>query len=180
MSTDDSDRPDDVLGRIAPGERDTRLGGPEGPRPAGSHRRYGPAAGEPTPAREPEDAPTLPRGGLVVMRVSGGYRFSSREVVVYRDGRVLQRRHVDGLSIYRGGAQRLMDDQLAELRQAIDQLEIARSAEARPRQSPDTLAYEIVARAGRRLKRAEAFTGGIPESLAPLIRLLSGLLPPAE
>jgi len=36
----------------------------------------------------PADTLRLPRGALVAMRRSGGLKFRSREVVVYRDGRV--------------------------------------------------------------------------------------------
>lgn len=184
MDTEDRDRYDDSpapgsLGRVGPGERDSQLNAPQQPKPASHRRRYGSPAAQP-PLDEQASAPVLPRGGLVVMRVSGGIRFRSREIVVYRDGRVVYRRHADGTSIYQGGGQRLSEEQLAELQRLIEQLQVPRFAGAGTRQSPDTFAYEIAARSGRRLKTVEAFTGSIPETLAPLISWLAVLMPRDE
>jgi hypothetical protein len=193
MDTEDRDQParEDVLGRIEPGERDTKLDVPaEARTPPTSHRRGTPpplevpdipgATPEPagTAAEAPRDQgpPALPRGGLVVMRRSGGLKFSSREVVVYRDGRVVYRRHDDGLTIYKGSARRLDDDQLALALRLVEQAQFPRFGGFGGRQPPDALAYEIVARVGRRLRMAEVFQGTIPESLAPLIAWLNRLM----
>ena len=138
-----------------------------------------PGATPPEPAEPPatgETGPTLPRGGLVVMRRSGGLKFSSREIVVYRDGRVVHRRHDDGVTIYKGSAQRLTDEQLALAQQLVAQAQFPRFGGFGGRQPPDALAYEIVARVGRRLRMAEVFQGTIPESLAPLIAWLNRLM----
>jgi hypothetical protein len=169
---------DDVIGQIE-GERDTRLqAAPDNKEPA-SHRRRsrGAAPAEPQPSAERDDErPVLPRGGLVVMRRSGGLKFSSREVVVYRDGRVVHRQHSDGMSIYKGSTQRLAGEQLDEAMRLVDQAEFPPYAGFGRRQPPDALAYEIVARSRRRLKMAEVFQGRIPDSLAPLVAWLNRLL----
>lgn len=185
--SDETPARDSTLGHIAPGERDSQLDAPEQPKPASHRRRYGAPADapeQPSPGPPPLDeqasAPVLPRGGLIVMRVSGGFKFSSREIVIYRDGRVVYRRHADGMSVYQGGPQRLSEGQLAELQRLIEQLQVPRFAGPGARQSPDTIAYEIAARAGRRLKTVEAFTGSIPETLAPLISWLAVLMPRDE
>lgn len=174
MSEQDQPSSEDaILGHIPSGERDSRLGGPA--RPGASHRKRNRTA--PTPPPDPEARPALPRGGLVVMRKSGGLKFSSREVVVYRDGRVVHRRHAPGVTIYTGAPQRLADDEIAELSRLIEQAAFPRFVTGAGRQPPDAFAYEIVARAGRRLKETEVFQGGIPESLASLIRRLDALMP---
>jgi hypothetical protein len=108
------------------------------------------------------------------MRRSGGLKFGSREVVVYRDGRVVHRRHDDNFTVYRG-ADRLNEEQLAQLAGLLEQAEFVDPAVA-GRQSADAYAYEIAARVGRRLRTAEASTGAIPEALQPLIRWLSKLM----
>jgi hypothetical protein len=129
-----------------------------------------PAPIDPPPAPEsgPADTLRLPRGALVAMRRSGGFKFRSREVVVYRDGRV---NYDDGESgphtVWTLG-----DAELAELRRALDQAGLAKLPAA-GRQNPDAFAYEIVARPARRVYSVEAFQGSIPASLAPLIQLLN-------
>jgi hypothetical protein len=124
------------------------------------------------PAPESGSAETLrlPRGALVAMRRSGGFKFRSREVVVYRDGRV---NYDDGKSGPRT-VWTLGDDEMAELRRALDQAGFAKLPAA-GRQNPDAFAYEIVARLARRVYSAEALQGSIPASLAPLIQQLGRL-----
>jgi hypothetical protein len=115
------------------------------------------------------DRLTLPRGALVAIRRSGGFRFRSREVVAYRDGRV----NSDD------GEQRprtlwtLGDTEMAELRRALEQANLPKLARSSGRQNPDAFAYEIVGRPSRRAYAAEVFQGSIPESLKPLIQQLS-------
>jgi hypothetical protein len=128
------------------------------------------------PPADAEAVPVLPRGGLVVMRRSGGLKFTSREVAVYRDGRVVNRRHEDGFTLYRGAAERLSERELAELKELIARAEFPRFAGAAGRQPPDRYSYEIAARVGRRLRRVEVFQGAIPESIEPLVRALSALM----
>ena len=129
-----------------------------------------PALVDPPPTPESAEADTLrlPRGALVALRRSGGFKFRSREVVVYRDGRV----NYDDDESGPHTVWTLSDAELAELRRALDQANFAKLP-ATGRQNPDAFAYEIVARPARRVYSAEAFQGSIPASLAPLIQLLN-------
>ena len=153
--------PSDVLGTLSDDPYDSGL---KVNQPLAS------APGDPPPRPEssPADALKLPRGALVAMRRSGGFKFRSREVIVYRDGRV---NYDDGESAPRT-VWTLSDAELAELRRALDQADFAKQPAA-GRQNPDAFAYEIVARPVRRVYSAEAFQGSIPASLAPLIQQLS-------
>jgi hypothetical protein len=115
------------------------------------------------------DRLTLPRGALVAMRRSGGFKFRSREVVAYRDGRVN----------YDDGEQgphtiwTLGDAEMAELRRALEQANLPRLAPTTGRQNPDAFAYEIVGRPSRRAYAAEVFQGSVPDAVKPLIQQLS-------
>jgi hypothetical protein len=133
----------------------------------------------PAPAKQPrppvnplESAPAdtlaLPRGALVAMRRSGGFKFRSREVVVYRDGRV---NYDDGEGSPRT-VWTLSDAEMAELRRVLEAADLSRLPSA-GRQNPDAFAYEIVARPRRRVYSVEAFQGSIPATLAPLIEMLN-------
>jgi|GEM_PF-841152 len=167
-----------ILGQIGQGPYDKRLSTPP---TAASHRkttRESPAS-ETTGGRSaapPDEEPlTLPRGGLVAMRKSGGMRFSSREIVVYRGGKMTYRQSAPAA----GPAvttRHLTLAQLAELHYALQQSDLARLPARLGRPGGDTFAYEIVARVGRTVKAVEVFEGSIPASLAPLIRLLRGLM----
>jgi hypothetical protein len=189
----ENDRPDEneqkpgdrVLGVIPGGPRDSTLeeagmntratsDAPERVEPAvqaqskpgvGSHRRKG-AQGAPVPAEVGKLA--LPRGGLVAMRKSGGLKFSTQQVVVYKDGRA-----VSDTSRGAGGkARKLSDAQLAELYRTLDGIDFSRLEPTIGRQNPDAFAYEIAVRIGRTLYNVEVFDGSIPEEIEPLIRLL--------
>ena len=145
----------DILGKLPGGSYDTGL------------KVNQPPASESAPA----DTLRLPRGALVALRRSGGFKFRSREVVVYRDGRV---NYDDGESGPRT-VWTLGDAEMAELRGALDQAGFAQLPAA-GRQNPDAFAYEIVARPARRVYSAEAFQGSIPASLMPLIKQLNGFV----
>jgi len=150
----------DVLGRLSdePYDSGLKVNQPSAPAPS-----------NPLDAA-PADTLRLPRGALVAMRRSGGFKFRSREVVVYRDGRV---NYDDGESGPRT-VWTLGDAELAELRRTLDQVGFAQLPTL-GRQNPDAFAYEIVARPARRVYSAEAFQGSIPVSLAPLIQQLNRL-----
>jgi hypothetical protein len=147
--------PPDALGTVSGGSYDSGL------------KVNPPSAPTPT-APAPADTLRLPRGALVAMRRSGGLKFRSREVVVYRDGRV---NYDDGESDPRT-VWTLSDAELAELRGALDQAGLAKLPAA-DRQNPDAFAYEIIARPARRVYSAQAFQGSISASLAPLIQQLN-------
>ncbi len=123
------------------------------------------------------DAPLeLPKGALVAMRKSGGLRFTSRTVVIHRDGQVTQ----PGRAAARAAKApaRLNNRQLSELKRAVaSSMLTGAAAKSAGRQNPDAYAYEIVARIDRRVMTAEVFDGSIPGGLAGLIRQLSRYLP---
>ncbi|HYO50376.1 MAG TPA: hypothetical protein VEW94_11055 [Chloroflexia bacterium] len=160
------------------------------PPPRASHRR--------TPRTEASDGDklALPEDALVAMRRSGGLRFTSKSVVIYRDGRVATEGTGYGTA-RRAPAKRLDDEEFAELYRALDmawgQESGARDqgpegeTESFPgqpltsgRQNPDGYAYEIAARTGRHTYATEVFDGSIPEQLAPLIKILSRYMRPAR
>jgi hypothetical protein len=157
----------DVLGRLSDEPYDSGLKGDQPPAPPR------------VPVNPLEDSPAdtlgLPRGALVAMRRSGGFKFRSREVVVYRDGRV---NYDDGESGPRT-VWTLSDAEMSELRRVLDQASFAQLPAA-GRQNPDAFAYEIVARPARRVYSVEAFQGSIPASLAPLIEQLNRFVWAAE
>jgi hypothetical protein len=150
---------------------------------AASHRKPdAPAQGAqpeiPLPDRE--ETLVLPRGAWIAMRKSGGFKFSSREIVVYRDGRVVEQSSGTARRPRAAATRQLTDAQLAELGRLLERANLAALPAVVGRQSPDAFAYELAARIGRRTKTVEVFEGSIPESLAPLIRRLRQLMSPEE
>lgn len=142
--------------------------------PATSHRKPGRAPASQAPSN-PDDLLTLPRGALVALRKSGGLVFSMREVVVFRNGRVMRRSEGAGQALHEDRSLQLPDEQLAELEQHLSQASFPRFAGTR--HSPDSFVYQIAARVGRQLKTAEASRSSLPASLAPLVSWLERLLP---
>lgn len=155
----------DVLGKLSDAPYDSGLKVNQPSMPA----LLDPMPAPINPPKSPADTLKLPRGALVAMRRSGGFKFRSHEVAVYRDGRV---NYDDGESgprtVWTLGAA-----EMTELRRVLDQVGFAQLPAA-GRQNPDAFAYEIVARPARRVYAAEAFQGSIPASLAPLIQQLNG------
>ena len=123
-----------------------------------------------------DDRLTLARGAFLALRQSGGLRFSTREVMVYHDGRVISRRQ--GKLDAREGSRRITSGEVTDLKAAI-----ARSSlHALPRftsigrPSSDGYAYELIARADRKLKSLEFFDGSIPSEVQPLLAQLKTLM----
>ncbi len=193
---------DRELGKLTQALRDTRLQ-PKSPGSEqlsfqGSIRPADQPAGATAPARQPsrkkaapagpavDDRPILPRGAFVIMRRSGGLRFSSREIAVYGDGRVTYRRSEAGARVLRLRAspsaqdvravRQLTEGQVAKLRGALEKIDFAQKRFAAGRQNPDAFAYEIVARVGRAAHFVEAFEGSVPRAFEPLIRQLGRLM----
>ena len=151
------------------------------PAGAGDKAVLGSLGGEPadsqisTPAT-PEDAPlALPKGALVAMRKSGGLRFTSRTVVVHRDGQVSVQSSTRSRSLKPPA--RLSKQQLSSLKRTVAKSVNAATPKSLGRQNPDAYAYEIVARVGQRVVTTEVYDGSIPESMAGLIKDLSQHLP---
>jgi hypothetical protein len=122
------------------------------------------------------ERPALPRGALVMMRKSGGIHFSTREIVVYRNGKA---------SYTPGGAAGGPEDarrwklslaEIAELHSLLDRSGLGQTTPGGSH-GPDSFAYELVGRVGRTVRSAEVFEGNIPAALAPLIRHLRALMP---
>ncbi len=135
------------------------------------------------PAAQPsgrEEALALPEGAWLAMRKSGGLLFSSREVVVYEDGRVIGSAIGGGRPERDATPRRLAAAQLAALRRAVEQIDFGRLPAVAGHQGRDAFVYELVARSGRATHAVEVFEGAIPEQLAPLVEQLNRLLPRDE
>ena len=145
---------DSTLG-VIPKERDSKLDAP-----APKHERL-----------------LLPLGAFIAYRKSGGLKFSSREIVIYPDGRISYGGPDLSKQIYDRATRKLNDGQIARLRKTLDQTGFFRLASAQGNQPPDSFAHEIAARLGNRSHMVEVFDGGIPASLAPLLEQLSAWLP---
>ena len=65
-----------------------------------------------------DDELKLPRDAFIALRQSGGLRFSTREITVYNDGRVIWRRQG---KLHAGeGSRRISPDEVAELKELIE------------------------------------------------------------
>lgn len=140
---------DETLGKLSDGPRDDRL-------------------------QADDDRLKLPRKAFIAFRQSGGLRFSTREVIVYKDGRVITRRQ--GKLGAGEGSQRITPDEVAELKKMIEQSGLFGLPRSIGRQSPDGYAYELIARMGRKSKAIEFFDGSIPFELQPLLAQLKTLM----
>jgi hypothetical protein len=165
----ESPPPGTGLGHAGADSRDTEMSTSA----STSHRKgthQPPDAATPTGRSAPPDPDklALPRGGLIAMRQSGGLRFRSREIVVYRSGKLVSRQLAPAGVEPPSHTRQLALSELVELHHLLNQIDFSKLPPA-GRQNPDAFAYEIVARAGRRMWFIEAFEGSIPESLAPLI-----------
>ncbi len=171
-----------VLASILEGPRDTRLEGyAHAPGTAGDARPMSKSRAQ-NPVAQPserEAALALPEGAWLAMRKSGGLLFSSREVVVYEDGRVTGSAIGGGRPERDAPPRRLGAAQLAALRRAVEQIDFGRLPRE-GRQGRDAFVYEIAARRGRATHAVEVFEGAIPEQFASLIEQLSRLLPRDE
>jgi hypothetical protein len=140
---------DDPLGQLSTGPRETKL-------------------------NPPADRVKLPRGALIALRQSGGLRFSTREVIVYRDGRVSFR--WQGKLDAGESARRIAPAEVAQLQELIERSGLFGLPRSIGRQSPDGYAYELIARLGRKSKAVEFFDGSIPPELQPLLSQLKALM----
>jgi hypothetical protein len=110
----------------------------------------------------PVDEPlALPRGAFLIVRKSGGLRFTSSETAVFSSGKVTR----DGAA----KKERLSAKQVARLRSLLAKSDLPAAVAAGGRHNPDGYAYEIVARIGRKVHSAEVFDGSVPEALKPLL-----------
>jgi len=120
-----------------------------------------------------DDELKLPRDAFIALRQSGGLRFSTREVAVYNDGRVIWRRQG---KLYAGeGSRRITPAAVAELKELIEHSGLRELSNPIGQQSPDGYAYELIARFGRKSTAIEFFTGSIPAEIQPLLTHLTAL-----
>jgi hypothetical protein len=119
----------------------------------------------------------LPLGAFIAFRKSGGLKFSTREIVIYPDGRVSIGGADPSKEAYARAPRQLNNAQIFELRKLLDRAGFFRLPSATGNQPPDAYAYEIVARLGNRSNFVEVFDGKIPDALKPLIDKLSAWLP---
>lgn len=157
--------PESELAAIPQGERASKLEDPAVP------------PRKPTPSKIETLRMQLPLGAFIAFRKSGGLKFSSREIVLYPDGRVSYGGADRSKEVYARATRQLNNAQIFELRKLLDRAGFFRLPSATGDQPPDAYAYEIVARLGKRSNFVEVFDGGIPDALAPLIDKLSAWLP---
>jgi hypothetical protein len=131
---------------------------------------------EPPPPDETLDAFRLPRSAFVGLRKSGGLRFTTREVVVYPDGRVAYDARGVPQKEYTRLRRVMNDGQVISLRKLLDQANFW-ATEGGGEQNPDAYAYDIAARLGQRSNEITVYDGSVPENLKPLIERLSKYLP---
>lgn len=128
------------------------------------------------PADAKPDAFRLPRSAFVGLRKSGGLNFTSREVVVYPDGRVAYDARGVPQKEYTRLRRVMNDGQVIALRKLLDQTNFWMT-EGNGEQNPDAFAYEIAATLNHRSHEIEVFDGSIPENLMPLLERLAKFLP---
>ena len=119
----------------------------------------------------------LPKGALIAFRKSGGVPASTREIVLYPDGRVSFGGPDVAKEMYSHVPRKMNDAQIARLRKTLDHANFLRLSSAQGTPPPDAFAYEIVARAGNRVNSVAVFDGAIPDALTPLVQQLSALMP---
>jgi hypothetical protein len=115
----------------------------------------------------------LPRGVFIAFRQSGGLRFSMREMMVYDDGQVFAR--WQGKLDSGEGSRRLTPDEVAELKELIKHIGLSGLPRSIGSQSPDSYAYEIIARLDHESRSIEFFDGSIPSEIQPLLAQLKTL-----
>jgi hypothetical protein len=120
-----------------------------------------------------DDPLKLPRGAFIAFQQSGGLRFSTRGLIVYRDGRVIIRRQ--GKLGAKAESRRITPEEVANLQETIARSGLEKLPPSIGRPSPDGYAYELIARAGRKSQACEFFDGSIPSEVQPLLNQLKQL-----
>jgi hypothetical protein len=136
-----------------------------------------PAMSNAKPAEKPLD---FPKGALIAYRKSGGLKFSSREIVVYPDGRVTYDGGDTAKSALTRAARRLSDAQVMRLRRTLEQVNFFGMKPPQGQQDPDSFVIEIAARLGGKNNQIEVSAGDMPGALSALTEQLEKLLPSEE
>lgn len=122
-----------------------------------------------TAADVPDDAPlSLPMGGKLVMRKSGGLKFSSKETLITRD-RWVWRGETDATP---PRTARLTVQQMASLGELLGRLNLAGLDGRKATASPDAYVYEFAVRYRWRLYRLEAADGKMAPGIAELVKMV--------
>jgi len=122
----------------------------------------------------------LPRGAMLAMRVSGGIRFTTQEMVIYPDGRVTAGAGDTAKAVYNRAQRSMADAYVVKLRKLLDQSGFFTSKPTESQPSPDGYAYEILSRIGAKHNRIEVFTGTMPGGIQSLVDYLMKWMPPAD
>ncbi|MEP7199170.1 MAG: hypothetical protein ABI874_05060 [Chloroflexota bacterium] len=122
----------------------------------------------------------LPKGALIAYRKSGGLKFSSREVVVYPDGRVTYGGGDKAKTALTRASRKLNDAQVTKLRRTLDSSGFWQMNPPEGKHGGDAFAHELVSRVGPKHNQFEVFTGAIPDALTALIEQMEKLLPSEE
>lgn len=156
----------------AAGAFDTALGGTLS---KGKKSAITPSKQTPTAAPAEPELLLLPDGGLVALRKSGGLLFSSREIVVYEDGRATVRNDSAvgrGLSLERKKLSKIQLNKVQRLLNEANFGEVPTNA----KQNPDAFAYELTTRKAGMVVSVELFDGSMPKSFRPLVDTLVQLM----
>jgi hypothetical protein len=137
----------DNLGQISIGPRDDRL--------------------------QADDRLKLPRGAFIAFQQSGGLRFSTRGLIVYRDGRVITRSQ--GKLGAKADVRRITLEEVTNLQAAITHSGLEELSGSIGQPNPDGYAYELIARMGRKSQVVNFFDGSIPAEVKPLLKVLKQL-----
>lgn len=124
-----------------------------------------------TQLTSPEQMLQVPRDALLAYRISGGLRFRSRRLCIFRDGWVL----VDDDEAGGARLRHLSPAALARLRHLALRARLALPRPGTAGQPPDGYAYEIAFRRGKQVRHMELMSGSIPAEVAPLLRALRRL-----
>lgn len=130
----------------------------------------------PAPAQPAGDVPLLlPKNALVIMRSSGGLKFTSKEATVFEDGSVTVRDATQDTAKPSAGA-KLSNADFNKIKDLLKP-DTFKNAPTTSTPKPDRYAHELAARIGRSTKRAEVADGAIPAQIQPLVDALKKLLP---
>ena len=121
--------------------------------------------------------PILPPGALVIMRASGGIKFSSREITVFADGKTVSR-HVEAGNVGQPATEsHVSAATLAEMKAHLTSASFIGSV-ATARHRPDSYAYELAAKIDNATRSIEVLEGAIPKSMTALLAQLKNMVAP--
>ena len=119
--------------------------------------------------------PTLADGAIVCMRMSGGIRFSSRDVSVFADG-LVRSKHVEHGNDAAAATELKLDASVLVDIVSLISAETFAPISVTTNQRPDTYAYELIATVDNKIHELEVFDGSIPKPVGELIALLKTYL----